>query len=139
MEVKVERRKHTRKLLDPIHVANIETVDQHMLIAHYGTLLNASASGFLIHINRRDLNPDLREYEPLLAACKGIDVIMKIVEMELKIDARVVRICRIDETSYEIAVDFAGMAPDYWCECLAELMPHVGEIEQIDPLTKPHS
>jgi hypothetical protein len=134
MEVNVERRKSPRKLLDPIHVADIETTEQPMIIADHGTLLNASASGFLIHINRRDLNPDLRKPNQSLASIEGKEVIMKIVEMELKIDARVVRARAIDKTFCEIAVDFSDMASDYWRECLAELLPNVGEMGQVDPL-----
>jgi hypothetical protein len=137
MEVNVERRKSPRKLLDPIHVADIETTEQPMIIADHGTLLNASASGLLIHVNRRDLNPDLRSPNQSLTTIEGKDVIMKIVEMELKIDARVVRARAIDNTFCEIAVDFSDMASDYWRECLAELLPNVGEIDRVDSSSNP--
>jgi hypothetical protein len=132
MEMQVEKRKSLRKLLDPIHVTDIETTEQPMIIAHCGTLLNASASGLLIRVCRRDLNPDLLEHKWSLEAIEGKDVMMKIIEMELSIDARVVRTRCVDETLCEIAVDFSEMAPDYWRECLAELLPNVDEIEQID-------
>lgn len=119
-------------MLDPIHVADIEAMGHAMIVAYHGKLLDASATGLLISINRSDLNPDLLDQKIPLEALEGDDVVMKIVEMELKIDARVVRTRHVDEALCEIAVDFSDMAPAYWRECLAELLPSVGEIEQVD-------
>ena len=132
MGIKVEKRKSPRKLLDPIHVADIEAMGHAMIVAYHGKLLNASATGLLISINRSDLKPDLLDRKVPLEAIEGDDVVMKIVEMELKIDARVVRTRYVDEALCEIAVDFADMVPTYWRDCLVEFLPDVGEMEQVD-------
>ncbi len=55
---------------------------------------------------------------------------MKVVEMSLEIDGKIVR---SDETApgrYEIAIDFAANAPAYWRECFAELLPERGELSR---------
>ena len=55
---------------------------------------------------------------------------MKIVEMDLEIDGQIVRVHHAEQERLEIAVDFAENAPAYWRQCLADLLPSLGEMEQ---------
>jgi hypothetical protein len=132
----VDRRKYTRKLLDPIHISDMQATDRFMLLARYGTILNASAAGLLIEVKRGDLSPKMLEAKFPLHAIEGEFVTMKIAEMELEIDGRIVRVCHTEQEGVEIAVDFTENAPTYWRECLAELLPGLGEIEPVAP---PHA
>ncbi len=127
----MEKREYTRKLLDPIHVTDIQAVDRFMVLARYGTLLNASASGVLIEIQPNDLSPELLHNELTLDAITGDDIMMKVVEMSLEIDGKIVRAQETACGSYEIAIDFAANAPAYWHECFAELLPHRGEFSHV--------
>ena len=131
----MERRAYSRKLLDPIHVEDIQVVDPLTPLGRYGVVLNASASGLLIEIQRCDLNPEFLHGERSLDSIRGEDVMMKVVEMSLDIDGTIVRAKATAQGAYEIAIDFAANAPAYWRECFAEFLPNRGEI---DHLQRPH-
>ncbi len=87
----MEKREYTRKLLDPVHVTDIQAIDRFTVLARYGTVLNASATGLLIAVQRNDLGPELQQNELSLDAIQGDDVMMKVVEMSLEIDGKIVR------------------------------------------------
>jgi hypothetical protein len=127
----MEKREYSRKLLDPIHVTDIQLIDRFMILTRYGTILNASATGLLIEIQRHDLSPELQDNELTLDDLHGDEVMMKIVEMSLDIDGTIVRAHETVRGSYEIAIDFTANAPAYWRECFAELLPQRGEFSHI--------
>ena len=127
----MERRKYVRKLLDPIHISDMQATDRLIVLALYGTILNASATGLLIGVKRGDLSPEMLDPTFPLDVIEGECVTMKIVEMELEIDGRIVRVRHTEQECVEIAVDFTENAPTYWRECLAELLPSLGEIEPV--------
>lgn len=127
----MEKREYNRKLLDPIHVTDIQVIDRFMTLARYGTVLNASATGLLIEVQRNDLSPEFQHNELTLDAVQGDDVMMKVVEMSLGIDGKIVRTHETAQGNYEIAIDFAANAPAYWRECFAELLPQRGELSHI--------
>ena len=129
----MERRDNPRKLLDPIHVADIYAVDRMLTLVRYGTIRNASATGLLIEVQREDMSSAFVEHDLTLEDVVGDVVSLTIVEMELALDAQIARTHEVDATRCEIAVDFAEYAPAYWRESLAELLPNLGEMEQIDP------
>jgi hypothetical protein len=129
----MQRRRYTRKLLEPIHVTDMQTVDERRSLARYGTLRNASASGLLIEVSRRDLSPEMRRHPLPLDTIAGKHIMMTIVEMNLQIDGRIVRTHHAAPGVVEIAVDFTDHAPPYWRECLAELLPAPGEMDQAGP------
>ncbi|ETW99781.1 MAG: hypothetical protein ETSY1_13695 [Candidatus Entotheonella factor] len=127
----MEKREYDRKLLDPIHVTDIQVIDRFITLARYGTVLNASATGLLIEIQRNDLSPEFQDHELTLDNIKGDDVMMKVVEMSLEIDGKIIRAHETAKGSYEMAIDFAANAPAYWRECFAELLPQQGELSRI--------
>jgi hypothetical protein len=53
----MNRRQYARKALDPRHVAAITVGERPTVLASVGTLLNASATGMLIRVSCRALNP----------------------------------------------------------------------------------
>ena len=127
----MEKRKYSRKLLDPIHVTDIQVIDRFMTLARYGTILNASATGLLIEIQRNDLGMEFQNNASTLDAIRGDEVVMKVVEMKLDIDGKIVRTHQTTRGSYEIAIDFAANAPAYWRECFADLLPQRGEFTRV--------
>jgi hypothetical protein len=124
----VERRGNPRKVLDPIHVANVYAVDRMLTLVRYGTIRNASATGLLIEVQREDLSPEFVEHDLTLEDIIGDVVSLTIDEMELALDAKITRAREVDASRCEIAVDFAEYAPAYWRESLAELLPSLGEM-----------
>ncbi len=126
----METRQDIRKLLDPIHVSDIKTLNRLVPLAHYGTILNASSTGLLIEVSHGDLAHEIFRRDLPLDTIEGETVMMKIVEMDLEIDGQIVRVHHAEQERLEIAVDFAENAPAYWRQCLADLLPSLGEMEQ---------
>ena len=124
----MNRRQSTRKVLDPIHVSDIMAVDHVLVVAHYGRLINASATGLLIEIQPDDLSPEIRRHDIPLAHIEGEYVVMRIVEMALEIDGKIVRADQTAQECVALAIDFTDNAPSYWRECLADLLPSLGEM-----------
>jgi len=126
----MNRRQYARKALDPIHVAAITVGERPTILASAGTLLNASATGLLIRVSCRVLNPAMVQSNGTLAVPQGTLMRMHIVEMALDIDGEMVRIDQTGPEWWDIAIDFTASAPAYWRECLADLLPSVGEMTQ---------
>ena len=125
----MEQREYDRKVLTPIHVTDIHAADRCVCLAHHGTIVNASATGLLIHVSPQNLHPEMLQHDLPLESVEGDYVTMKIVEMELEIDGTIMRARRVEQGLCELAVDFSDNAPAYWRECLAELLPGLGESE----------
>src|SRR5215813_2481845 len=124
----MNRRQYPRKALDPMHVAAIMVGERPTLLASAGTLLNASATGLLIRVSCRALNPALVESNGTLVVPQDTLMRMHIVEMALDIDGEMVRMDQTGPEWWDIAMDFTASAPAYWRECLADLLPSVGEM-----------
>ena len=108
----------------------MRTTDRLTVLAHDGTILNASTTGLLIRVDRDALSSEVFQHNVPLTTIEGEHVVMQIVEMALEIDGKIVRAHQIAPTWYEIAIDYTDNAPEYWRECLAELLPGLGEIVQ---------
>jgi hypothetical protein len=111
-----------------MHVTAITVGERPTVLASAGTLLNASATGLLIRVNYRALNPALVQSNGALAVPQGTLMRMHIVAMALDIDGELARMKQIDPEWWDIAMDFTASAPAYWRECLADLLPSVGEM-----------
>jgi hypothetical protein len=130
MEYNMDQRQSLRKRLDPVHIAAMKTMDRLTVLVHDGTILNASATGLLIRVERDALSPEIFQHDVPLTTIEGEHVVMHIVEMALEIDGEIVRARQVAPTWCEIAIDFTDNAPEYWRECLAELLPGLGEMAQ---------
>jgi hypothetical protein len=128
----MEKRAYNRKLLDPIHVTDMQIADRSMILARGGTVLNASATGLLIEIQPHDLGPEFQNQALTFDAIRGEEITMKVAEMSLEIEGSFVRSHQTAQGSYEIAIDFAANAPAYWRESFAELLPQQGECHRIE-------
>ena len=113
-----------------MHIAEMKTTDRLTVLVHHGTILNASATGLLIRVERDALSPEILWHNVPLTTIEGEHVVMQIVEMALEIDGKIVRARQAAPTWYEIAIDFTDNAPEYWRECLADLLPGLGETVQ---------
>lgn len=124
----MNRRQYTRKVLDPIHVAEITLGERPTVLASGGLILNASATGLLIRVSRSALNPAMVQPDGALAVPQGALVMMRIVEMALDIDGEMMRADQTVPECWDIAIDFTASAPAFWRECLVDLLPSVGEM-----------
>jgi hypothetical protein len=124
----MDKRQSPRKLLDPIHIAAMQVIQSSTVLVHSGTILNASATGLLIRAHHRALNPELVRPNAALEALVDEHVVMHIVEMALDIEGKIVRLHQATPEWMDIALDLTASAPTYWRECLADLLPGLGEL-----------
>ncbi len=122
-----QKRSAKRKIVASVSVSNLTSLEHFESIARWGHLVDVSSSGFLLHIDRQDLIPkDLRQ-NLSLEDIEGLDVSLMIDPMELEISGNIVRTRYVGKGLFEIAIDFTQDAPEYWRECLCDLLPAKGE------------
>lgn len=123
-----ERRVAARKVVDFIHVAELTSLSSYSVIAHEGVIADASQSGFLLKIERSQIVPkDLRE-NLTMQGLVGHQVVMYLPQMNLDLDGTITRADHVGKGMYEIAVKFSPDVPEYWRDCLVELLPAPGEL-----------
>lgn len=125
-----ERRFADRKQVDPVRVAELTSLSSYNVIAKEGTIIDASPSGFLLKVNRADLIP--AEYRKNLSLHEliGDQVVMFLPQMNLDLDGTVTRAHHTGRGTFEIAVTFSQDIPEYWRDCLVDLLPAPGEFDQ---------
>lgn len=111
-----------RKSVEQISVTNITTLLHFEKIAEQALLVDASSSGFLMHINRKDLVPEHLRSNLNISIVEGEPVMMMISQMELELNGKIARTKYIGKGVFEVAVDFSDDAPEYWRECLFDLL-----------------
>ena len=98
-------------------------------IAKYGEIVDASSSGFLLIVKREDLVPASLRKNLSLEPIHGTRVMLHLPQMNIEISGMIKRTRLLGKKGFEIGVDFSDDAPEYWRECLLELLPLPGEFE----------
>lgn len=123
------RRVAPRKQVTPIHVAYVTSLDDFTKIARDADMVEASATGLLLHVKREHLLPASLRGNLNLDCLIGDKVFMRLEDMNLEISGTVARTQLLGKAGFLIAVDYSADAPEYWRECLMDLLPAPGEIE----------
>lgn len=131
--MKAERRVAYRKVVDFIHVSELTSLSSYLVIAHQGVIVDASQSGFLLRIERTQLVPKEYRDNLVLTHLVGHQVVMYLPQMNLDLDGTITRADHIGKGQFEIAVTFASDVPEYWRDCLVDLLPAPGEIKGEEP------
>lgn len=124
-----ERRVADRKSIDYIQVNDLTSITDYTVIAKHGQIVNASTSGFLLEIDRKDLIPQHLKENLTLEATLGQQVVLYLPQMNLDLDGTITRATHSGRGKFVIAVDFSAEVPEYWRACLIDLLPAPGEIE----------
>ncbi len=127
--MKAERRVKSRKVVDPIHVLDLTQLDNYAVIGRKGILVDASSSGFLLHVHRQHLLLEELKNHLTLDPLHGKKVALFIPQMNLDIDGTIQRTRLVGDGYFEIAIDFSDEIPNYWRECLVDLLPWPGEFD----------
>ena len=125
-----ERRIAERKTVDSIHVAEITSLLTYQQIAKEGYIVDASSRGFLMVVTRKDLVPEDLRTNLNLGHLVGQHLCLYLPQMNIDLDGKVVRAVHIGRGVFEIAVEFSDDIPEYWRECLVDLLPAPGEIHE---------
>lgn len=125
--MKNERRIAPRKDINFIPVKNLATLNPFTVICKNAELVDASSTGFLLYIQRKNLLPKGLRSHLSLKNLEGERIMLKIEGMELDMDGFISRTKFIGDGTFEVAIDFSSDAPEYWRECLVDLLPGTGE------------
>jgi hypothetical protein len=126
--MKAERRVAARKVVDFIHVAELTSLSSYSVIAREGVIIDASQSGMLLKIERAQLVPKEYRENLTLTSLVGHQVVMYLPQMNLDLDGTITRADHVGKGHFEIAITFSPDVPEYWRDCLVELLPAPGEI-----------
>src|SRR4051794_32176659 len=125
--MKAERRVAARKVVDFVTVTEVTSLSSYAVIAREAVITDASPSGFMLSISRTNLVPkEFREnlsIRPLI----GHQVVMYLPQMNLDLDGTVARADHVGKGNFELAITFSPDVPEYWRDCLVELLPAPGE------------
>lgn len=124
-------RKSPRKEVTPIYVSFVASLDDLAKIAKNCEIVEASSSGLLLLIRRSDLIPQSLRGNLNLDALVGDRVYLRLEDMNLEISGKIARTKFLGKQGFQVAVDYSEDAPEYWRECLMDLLPAPGEIEEM--------
>lgn len=128
--MRTEKRYFDRKQLDPIAIQGLMSISDLTPIADGGILTEASASGFRLEIKRSQLcDPSLRK-DLNLEEIEGLQISIFIPAMDLDITGLITRTRYCGDGLFEIGIDYTSDAPEYWRECLCDLLPSPGELSE---------
>lgn len=122
-------RKAPRKLTSKLEVSSVSSLEGLAKIARSGMIVNVSSSGILLQIRREDLIPKALRATLTLDSLVGDHVMIHIDAMNLEISGYISRTKLMGKSGFELAINYADDAPEYWRECLVDLLPAPGEIE----------
>lgn len=124
------RRSAPRKDVTPIEITTVASLENLTKIAKGGQLVEASTTGFLLILARENLVPVEFRRNLNLDSLVGHKILIHLKELNLEISGRVARTKLRGKSGFEIGVDYSDDAPEYWRECLVDLLPSPGEIEE---------
>ena len=126
---KYNRRVAPRKEVSPIHITHLTSLDDFAKIAKNCEIIEASSTGLLLQVKRDDLIPTALRKNLSLDVLVGDRVFMHLEEMNLEISGVITRTSLSGKKGFQIAIDYSDEAPEYWRECLMDLLPQPGELD----------
>ena len=124
-----DRREAPREKLNPIEIRGLTSLDHLTLLSRTGHIVDASKTGFLLHVSRKNLVPQKFRETLSLDELVGDRVILMIDPLNLEIGGCIARTKRLNKETYEIVVDFSSDAPEYWREALLDMLPRGSDYE----------
>jgi hypothetical protein len=124
------RRVAPRKEVTPVNVSYITSLSDFTKIAKNCEIVEASATGLLLLIKREDLLPTTLRKNLSLDLLVGESIFMHLEDMNLEISGSIARTQLLGKKGFHVAVDYSEDAPEYWRECLMDLLPVPGELEE---------
>lgn len=118
-----------RKNITPVHVSYIASLADFSKLTREAQIIQASSTGLLMHVKRDDLiAPKLRK-NLTIDSLVGERVYIRLDDMNLELSGVVARTKFLGKAGFHIAIDYTDEAPEYWRECLIDLLPLPGELD----------
>lgn len=127
--MQANRRVAPRKDITPLTISSMSDLESLAKIARGGMVVEASTSGFLLMIRREDLVPVALRKNLTLDELVGTKILIHLPQMNLEISGTIKRTKLAGKEGFEVGVDYSDDAPEYWRECLIDLLPAPGELE----------
>lgn len=119
-----------RKEVEPIRVSYMASLNDLAKLAKNCEIVEASATGLLLIIERTNLIPHSLRGNLDLECLVGNRVYLKLEPMNIEISGEIKRTKFLGKKGFHVAVDYSDEAPQYWRECLMDLLPRPGEFEK---------
>jgi len=132
--MKTDRRIANRKKTEGIEIHDLTSISSYSVIARVGRIVNASNTGFLVEVDRQSLVPAELRDNLSLESTMGQQVVLYLPQMNLDLDGTITRAIHLGKGRFGIAIDFSYDVPDYWRDCLVDLLPAPGELDT-EPVT----
>ena len=123
------RRVAPRRDITPLEVSSVSSLENLAKIARSGEIVEASITGFLLIVRREDLIPSALRKNLTLESLHGGKVLLHLPQMNIEISGKVTRTKLLGKQGFEIGIDYTDDAPEYWRECLVDLLPAPGEFD----------
>lgn len=123
-------RKSPRKVTTSVRVSHITSMDGFAKIAKDLQIIQASSNGLLLEVTRANLQLPRLKKSLSIDSILGDKIIIHIKDMEIDLSGVITRTGLNGKKGFYIAVDYTEDAPEYWRDCLVELLPAPGEIEE---------
>jgi hypothetical protein len=119
------KRTAARHAISPLEIHGMISISNLTPICDFGHITDASSTGFKLIVKRQDLCGDDLKADMNIDAIQGLEVSLYIPIMDLDITGHISRTKYVSNKEYEIGIDFSADAPEYWRECLCDLLPRV--------------
>jgi UDP-N-acetylglucosamine pyrophosphorylase len=116
-------RSSPRKDLAQLTLDSFSSLENLEKLAKHGKIIEASTSGILIHFLREDFIKKELRTNLNIDSLIGAKVYFNIHEMDLEISGTIARTQFLGKKGFHVAVDYSSDAPEYWRECLMDLLP----------------
>lgn len=125
----MERRKVERKQVETLEVSNIVDSETLKKVCKRAQIIDTSIKGFLLLIAREDLISNDLKGNLTLESMKGTSLSLYVEQMELELDGVIGLTRHRGKGMFEVLVNFSSDTPRYWRECLMDLLPQPGELD----------
>jgi len=125
----MKTRKALRKSTHPLALSRILLGHNQNQLASGGTLVEVSASGFKILVNRKELKSPRFRSQLDLSELVEESIWIHLDDLDLVLEGTIKRTRFLGKGIFELGVDYTDTAPEYWRECLVDLLPNPNELE----------
>lgn len=127
----MDKRIKDRKNIGILDFCDLTSLENYNVIAHCGCVVDASVGGVLLQIERCDLVSEDLKRNLNIDEIVGQNVALYLPDMSLDLDGFIVRADHIGKGQYQIAIEFSQDIPEYWRECLLDLLPSSDEFGEV--------
>lgn len=124
-----QKRSSPRRAIEPLEITSVSVMENLAKVARKAQIIDASTTGFLIRVKRENLIPKYLRQNLTLEPLVGTTLLIYLSQMNLEMSGTVVRTRLLGKEGFEIGVDYTADAPEYWRECLLDLIPAPGEMD----------